>query len=147
MKLKPQYLYKFINGDLSFFYTNVGTDQEFDGDLYLSDAVISHTAPERTQDVSKADVTITVPFDFPVLDLHSPNPPFRKTRVTIYKFYAGITEPTPCFRGEVLRPSYNEPLVQVLCQTKLSGLNKEGLSENHSNICPKFLSDGRCPVN
>lgn len=147
MKLKPRYLYKFVNGDLSFFYTNVGTDQSFGDDVYLSDQVISHTSPERTQDVSKADVTITVPFDCPVLDLHSPFPAPKDTDVTIYKFYEGLTEPTQCFRGKVLRPRYNKSFAQILCQTKLSSLDKEGLPETHANLCTKFLGDGRCPVN
>lgn len=147
MKREPRYLYKFVNGDLSFFYTNVGTDQEFEGDVYTSNQVISHTSPERTQDVSKADVTITVPFDFPVLDLHNPFPAPKKTKVTIYKFYEGVTDPTQCFRGEVLRPRFNKSSAQILCQTRLSSLDKEGLPETHANLCTKFLGDGRCPVN
>src|SRR6185503_18526141 len=118
-----------------------------DGDMYLADEVISHVAPERTQDISKADVTITVAFDFPVLDLHSPFPSPKETQVTIYKFYDGITEPTPCFRGKVQRPNYDGSFARITCKTRLSDLEKVGMSETLSNLCPYFLGDGRCPVN
>lgn len=145
--VKPRYLYKFVNGALSFFYTNVGSEKEFADDIYLADQVISHVAPERNQDPSKADVTIRVPFDNPVVALHGPHPAPLETKVTIYKFFQGVTEPTRDWGGTVVRPQYDGSFVNLLCRTRLSMLDIEGLSEDHGTLCNHFLGTGRCPVN
>ena len=48
MSLKPIYLYKFVNGELSYFYTNVGSAQTFEGDTYTPADPISHIRVAKT---------------------------------------------------------------------------------------------------
>lgn len=145
MSLKPIYLYKFVNGDVSYFYANVGSEQTLDDDNYIP-AKISHTAPSITEDISKSDVNITVAFDDPVARLYGPFPPPAETSVFIYKFYAGVTSPTLDWQGKIIRPEFDGPLAKLICVTTLSSLDTEGLPETHQNLCNAFLYDGRCPV-
>jgi uncharacterized phage protein (TIGR02218 family) len=145
VSLKPIYIYKFVNGERTWLYCNVATDQTID-DEPVSKALISHTAPTITQDATKANVDITVPFDNPVVTLYGPFPPFNETQVYIYKFYAGITEPTLTWQGRLIRVEFNGSNGVLKCDTTLSGLDTEGLPETHQNLCNNYLYDGRCPV-
>jgi hypothetical protein len=146
VSLKPIYLYKFVNGELQYFYTNVGSPQAFDGDTYAPADPISHTAPSITQDITKANVDVSVAFDNPVVLPYGPFPPPVETQLFIYKFYAGVTDPELCWQGRVLRPVFEGSIARLLCDTTLSGLNTEGLPETHQNLCNACLYDGRCPV-
>lgn len=147
MNLKPIYLYNFTNGDQAFWFTNVGSVQSLDGDEYTPEK-ISHSKPQINQDTGKSDITISVPFDNPVVLLHSLSPPPLDTEVLIYKFYEGVTDPEVHWRGRVLKPSQTDSNAQLECGTTLSHLlSLDGLPENHQILCNKRLGDGRCPVN
>lgn len=143
--LKPIYLYRFTNGDQSFLYTNVGAEYDLDDETFVPEK-ISHTRPKITDDISKASVTISVPFDNPVVVLHSlsalPNP----TEVLIYKFYEGVTEVEVYWRGQVIRPNLDDSNATLECNTKLDSLDIEGLSETPGILCAYRLGDGRCTV-
>lgn len=143
--MTPVYLYKLINGETAKFYTNVGSAQEFDGDTYLP-IVISHTAPDITQDITQANVRITVPFDNPFVELHGPFPPPNDTLVTIFKFYLDVTDPEEHWTGVVRRVGHQGAQATLECATTLDLLQAEGNPENHGNLCNYFLGDGRCPV-
>jgi hypothetical protein len=145
MSLKPIYLYKFINGERSYLYTNVGTEQVFAGDTY-EPSDLKHSAPTITQDITKSNVDVTADFDNPVARLYGPFPPPAETSLVIYKFYAGVTTAEPCWRGRVLRVEFSGSKAKIQCDTTLSSLDVEGLPETNQNLCNYFLYDGRCPV-
>lgn len=146
MALEPTYLYKFVNGDQSWFYTNVGTEQVLGDDTYTT-LLIKHTAPNISVDVSQANVTITVPFDTPVVMLYTPFIPPVDTLIFIYKGYLGVTDFELDWSGMLLRPEFDGGLANIMAQTTLASLNTEGLPETNQNLCNYLLGDGRCPVN
>lgn len=148
MDLKTIYLYRFTNNDQTFWYTNVGSQQVLDetDEIFVPEA-ISHTRPKITDDITKADVTISLPFDNPVMILHTLAPVPFKTTVEIYKYYDGVTDPEIYWRGIVVGPGLNDPNGTLQCNTKLSSLNIEGLPETPQILCNARLGDGRCPVN
>jgi hypothetical protein len=132
--MKPTYIYKLVNGESSFFYTNVGSEQEFEDDTYVP-IPISHTGPSRTQDPSKAGVEITVPFDNDVAILYTPFIPPNETQVYIYKCYLGVTDFELHWVGRIARGvDFDGSWAKLLCDTTLSGLQTEFLPETHQNL-------------
>jgi uncharacterized phage protein (TIGR02218 family) len=145
MSLKPIYLYKFVYGERVYPFTNVGLPQSFDGDNYLPEDM-SHTEPTQTEDVTKFDVSISVPFDNTVALLSSTFPLPSNIELYIYKFYAGVTDPEIYWRGKVVRTTWNDSRATIECNTTLSSLLIEGLPETNQILCNARLGNGRCPV-
>lgn len=146
MSLKPIYLYKFTYGDRVYPYTNVGLPQSWDGIEYLPTDPISHSEPTITEDVTKADLTVNVPFDNDVAFLSNAFPLPADIELLIYKFYEGVNDPEVYWRGKIIRTTWDDSKAKIECNTTLSNLLVEGLPETNQILCNKRLFDGRCPV-
>lgn len=147
---KPIYFYRFAPPFGDYNYTNAPLTLTPTINSVAADftpVTISHTEPELTSETFRTDLEITLPRSNPFALANRSYPVPGETWLTIYRKHKDDTEVRQWWSGRVTRVSFDEGEATIACESLMSVLQIEGLSETFQNLCNFFLYDGRCPVN
>lgn len=141
--------YDFARGAQHWRYTTDAAAVVYAGQTYAPQAGMKRSAIVLTQELEKAALQITVPWDFPLLDIYRPTPPSQRVTVTVYRLAKGATTATIAWTGVVTDiddPDENTSIVN--CAGGLSELTTQGLQRKAQKTCPlTVFSSGRGQCN
>lgn len=130
-------LYDFARGPQHWYYTSDGGDVVYAGVTYAAQPGLKRNAIVLTQELEKAALQITVPWDFPLLAIYRPTPPSQRVTVTVRRLAKGATTAAIAWTGVVTDVSDPDEHSSILdCAGGLSQLTANGLRRKWQGGCP-----------
>ncbi len=143
---QPFHLFDFEKGTWLRHLTT--RDKEF----YVSDSVIyqpasiSHGKIRKGEDVKKDSITIRLPRGDSLAGMFLNTPPESRTNVTIMRLHEGLSfsEAVIIWKGRIVSAEPNGQVLDLVCESFLTALRKQGLRYRCELICQHVLYSGEC---
>lgn len=147
-------LYKVQYGDNSAnTFTNADQPITYDGEVY-DPHPISHSELESQGDLSRGDISLTVPLSSPIAEHFRIFPPGRVVALTIREGHvsnpddpagwaSGENFPVG-FQGRILESRRQGNEVRLTCEQSSTSMNRVGLRRHYQWSCPLVLYGSRC---
>src|SRR5690606_27902645 len=143
----PVELYEFSFQGMTYYYTSGESDFEYNTRTYTAES-IGRTEIEETGDLPKNDLTLTVPYNFPVALLFRVAPPSDVVNLIVREIHRSDStdnEAIVKWRGRVLNARWNEDATaSLVCENFLTSLRRTGLRRLYQRQCPHILYGAAC---
>ncbi len=132
--------YDFARGAEHWRYTTDAAAVVYASQTYAPQPGMKRSAIVLTQELEKAALQITVPWDFPLLEIYRPTPPSQRVSVTVYRLAKGATTATIAWQGVVTDiDDPDEHSSTLNCAGGMAMLTAQGLIRNWQKACPLAL--------
>jgi uncharacterized phage protein (TIGR02218 family) len=132
--------YDFTRGAQHWRHTSDVRDVVYQTQSYIATAGLKRSEIVLTQELEKAALQITVPWDFPLLDIYRPAPPLQKVTVGVYRLAKGATTAEAIWTGIVTDINdADESSATIQCAGGLAMLTNNGLHRKWQKGCPLVL--------
>jgi uncharacterized phage protein (TIGR02218 family) len=143
---RPFRLYEFRLGVLAWRYTDADRLFTFATEDYLPIA-ISDDGVRQSGEVQTDALTVTVPFDLPVVKLFRAAPPATEIEVTIRELHVDEAESRIAYIGYVQSMKRPGPeRAAFVCQDLNASMDRMGLRLGWERGCPHTIYDESCGV-
>lgn len=142
---KPVELFRFSYGTTRYLYTSGDEDVSFSGEMYRA-ALITRSKISASTEISKNEVTITVPRDNAVAVLYLGTPPDAVINVTIRAFHKGDTEFVVLWQGRITGVTFVDSEANITCESLFTSLRRPGLRAMYQIPCRHELYSAMCGV-
>lgn len=142
---QPLELFRFVMRPKVWRYSNHTEDVSVGPDVYLPNT-ISRTTITQTEEINKADLTITVPRYFGPADRFRVVPPSEPMVVTVSRMHFGTEEPLVAWQGRVMSVGWSGAKAEMVCQPIFSSLLRPGMRRYYSYVCGHSLYGPKCRV-
>lgn len=143
----PVELYEFSFQGTTYYYTSGESDFNYNTKTYTAES-IGRTEIEFTGDLPKNDLTLTVPYNFPIALLFRVAPPSDVVHLIVREIHRADTidnEAIVKWRGRVLNARWNEDMtVSLNCENFLTSMRRTGLRRLYQRQCPHILYGNAC---
>lgn len=139
----PIDLYDFTIGLEHFRYTSAGKVVVFAGQTFAPEQ-IDRSEIEEAEELSRANVTVTVPRDFHIAEEFRISPPSYVILLSIYTMHDGDSERKLRWSGRVLNAAWEGISAALHCESILTSLQRPGLRRLYQRGCPHVLYGTKC---
>ena len=135
--------YDFTRGTQHWRHTTDARDVDYVGQTYVATPGMKRSAIVLTQELEKAALQITVPWDFPLLSIYRPTPPLQKVTVGVYRLAKGAPTAEALWTGIVMTlDDVGDSSATIQCAGGLAMLTNNGLHRKWQKGCPLVLYGG-----
>lgn len=132
--------YDFTRGTQHWRHTTDARDLDYLSQTYTATAGMKRSNIVLTQELEKAALQITVPWNFPLLSIYRPTPPLQKVTVGVYRLAKGATTAEAIWTGIVTDINdADESSAVIQCAGGLAMLTNNGLHRKWQKNCPLVL--------
>lgn len=135
---KPTSLYEIRLGTLEWFYTTAEYEVTHNANLYLP-LPVRHTDVSQTSDITKSNVTVTLPRDIPLCDHLKPLPPSGVVTVTVFEKHIDDAEHRLVWKGRVINSEWEGRRCKLTVESIMTSLNRRTNKLKDSAQCSKTL--------
>lgn len=143
----PVELYRFQRGVKIWTLTSADQSHDHDGETY-DPAPIERSSNNDTQDLSRSELTISLPGDHEIAALYAGYPPGEVLTLTLYARHRTDVDLETAVRwnGQVINCRWREQaaLADLICQPLEARLKQSGLTRPFSRTCPFDLYGDGC---
>lgn len=141
---RPVELYVFsYEGGLMRFTSDA--EDVFINPITYTAASIDRSEIEENADISKSDLTLTVPNGFLPSELFSVCPPSSVVGLQVFRVHrAELTSAALLWSGRVLSVNWKTGSVEMTCESVFTSMRRTGLRRLYSKNCPHVLYGARC---
>lgn len=141
----PVELYDFSIGFTHYRYTSADRDLVFSGETFVKET-LERTEFEETDDLARANITVTVPRTFPVAEEFRVAPPSYPILLNVWRIHVGDTERKLVWAGRVLNATWEGVSASLHCESILTSMQRPGLRRLYQRQCPHVLYGNACGV-
>ncbi len=142
---EPVELYRFAQGTRKWLYTSGPDVQDHLSETY-EPAAIMRSVIDRTTDITRSGIEITMPRDSELSREFIAAPPEGVISVTIYRRHIGDTETIVIWKGRVSGAKLTGHKLELSCSPISSSLRRPGLRAKYQLMCRHALYDNGCGV-
>ncbi len=142
-------LYRFAIGPFTWNYNSSETDFTVESVVYVA-TQISRTNIRQSQDITRAPITITVPFDDSFVQQYIEAPPSQEATVRVSSLHEtdSLDEVVIDWVGRVAGVKFvQENYAEIRCEPLTTTLRRTLLRRNYQRQCPHLLYSQQCLVN
>lgn len=139
----PFELYIFRLYGVNYYYTTAATDQVVDLQGYEAHP-IKRSEIKDENDLEKQNLELTVPQDFPILQLFDDAPPSDVITLQVKTIHRGDTEVVTVWSGRVISGSRIGSQGRLYCENVYSSMRRSGLRRLFGRLCPHQLYGNAC---
>jgi len=140
---RPVELFRFVYGVNRYCFTSSDADVSYQGESYKA-TPMERTGISIAHDISKADITITVPRDNKLAALYVGPPPDDVISLTIYGYHKGDSEFVVLWQGRVTSVMFAGSTASITCEPLFTSLRRPGLRAMYQRLCRHELYGAAC---
>lgn len=136
----PVELFRFVRGPKIWTLTSADAAHSYSGDDYAP-APIARSGQEDTANLSKRELTLTLPGDHEIPGLYAGYPPGEVVGLIIYRRHWSDVdlETVPIWSGRVINCYWSGAVAHLVCEPIDTSLKRQGLTRPYSKNCPYDL--------
>lgn len=143
---KPVELFRFSYGITRYLFTSGDVDVSYLNETYVA-VPITRSKINASTEISKNELTLTVPRDNAVAALYLSAPPDDVVSVTVYAFHRGDSEFVVLWQGRITGVTFVDSEVNITCESLFTSLRRPGLRAMYQIPCRHELYGASCGVN
>ncbi len=144
---EPVELFRFAQGVRKWLYTSGPTSETHQSEVY-EPAAIMRGAIDRTTDINRSSIDITMPRDSALAGEFIAAPPEGVISVTVFRRHRGDgdLDTIVIWKGRVSGAKLTGHKLELTCSPISSSLRRPGLRAKYQLMCRHALYDGGCGV-
>lgn len=143
---RPVEIFTFARGEILWRFTSANEDVSEGGNTYTT-AVIRRGPVEQGTEISRNNMRLTVPRDFPIAALYQIAPPSEVVTMTLRQFHFGDGEAIVLWTGRIVSVSFMNTEAEIILEPIYTSLRRNGLRRAYQRQCPHVLYGPACKVN
>jgi uncharacterized phage protein (TIGR02218 family) len=142
---RPVELFRFVYGVNRYCFTSSDADVSYQGESYKA-TPMERTGISIAHDISKADITITVPRDNKLAALYVGPPPDDVISLTVFSYHKGDGDFVVLWQGRVTSVMFAGSTASITCEPVFTSLRRPGLRAMYQRLCRHELYSSACGV-
>ncbi len=142
----PIELYEFRRSATYWRYTSAADDQTYLMNTFRA-IPIARSSIERTHEIGRASLKVTMPRDIDVAQDFLAAPPSEVTTLTVYRRHRDDADTVVIWMGRVLNAEWRGSEVEFNCEPVYTSLQRTGLRRMYQRACQHTLYGPQCQVN
>lgn len=141
----PIELYEFGSQYNRYLYTSYHSNIISGADTFVAEA-LSRNEILIEDEINKANITITIPFDTEIAQLFAIQPPPNPVTVAIYRYHGtdSISNKVLYWSGRILSTKWKVHTVELICESIYTSIQRQGLTRTYQRACPYVLYTYPC---